>query len=493
MNHRLKKALPTLGLGVLTFALFAFRFPGHLYFHEQMQLLPLTGQYFLKTVPVPSGLADWTGEFCAQFLWNAPLGALVAALLVCGLHLMICASGSDHTAERNAAALLPCVLAVRGLLTQEALLAGITALILALALSLVPRAFKRNALRTASTLTLIPIAYMVCGPMAIVTAVCAVGSEWRRRGSMPTIAAIGSAALLAASWWISTYLFPFPAGRLAQGLHYVRTGAFAFWPWITAAAAALVALLPGIKAARSWHSPALAALALVAAIALWNPAKARELEPVMELDHLADLRDWDGILGKNDISRERVSLHTIAARNLAMACKGVLADRISSTPQAGPDGLVLPFNMGYFARTLDCEIFYAMGLASQAQRYAFETNMSMPDYRESSRCWRHLAETNIVGGYYEAALKYLEPLSHTLKYRGWALERIELLKDPAKVAAHPEYGLVRARSPRAFDSLFNLDDLPHTLGLMLLQYKNNPVAMQYIHAIQGLNQKSAEK
>ena len=71
-------------------------------------------------------------------------------------------------------------------------------------------------------------------------------------------------------------------------------------------------------------------------------------------------------------------------------------------------------------------------MINTAQRFTFEAMESIPNFNKSSRCFKRLAETNLINGQYEVAAKYLRALRKTLFYKDWAEEAMTYLYDEEK-------------------------------------------------------------
>ncbi len=56
--------------------------PQYLMYQEQYQLFLFTGDYFLETVAVPGGFADYISEFVVQFFYVPLYGAIAAAFIL---------------------------------------------------------------------------------------------------------------------------------------------------------------------------------------------------------------------------------------------------------------------------------------------------------------------------------------------------------------------------------------------------------------------------
>ncbi len=164
------------------------------------------------------------------------------------------------------------------------------------------------------------------------------------------------------------------------------------------------------------------------------------LERIYEYDRLCCSRDWCGILDKAE-SRPPVSLAEISAVNLAMAKKGVLLSEMFRFLQPGPEALFPDYALGYVVALTAGESVYHSGLLNTARHYAFEEYESYPNYNQSARHMKRLAEIDLINGNHEVARRYLKNLDKTLFYHHWAKT---FLKDPEAVASDVEYSALMA-------------------------------------------------
>ncbi|MDE6003389.1 MAG: hypothetical protein K2G76_07880, partial [Prevotella sp.] len=116
-----------------------------------------------------------------------------------------------------------------------------------------------------------------------------------------------------------------------------------------------------------------------------------------------------------------------------------------------------------------------------AQRLVFEAQEAILDFQKSARCYKRLAQTNLINGNYEVARKYLTALQKTLFYREWAYETLSLLGDEKAIAKHPEYGHLRQL---ASDKNFYFGDHVTSQMLQTLFSSNtdNRLAYEYLMA-----------
>ena len=111
----------------------------------------------------------------------------------------------------------------------------------------------------------------------------------------------------------------------------------------------------------------------------------------------------------------------------------------------------------------------------------FEAQEAILDFQKSTRCYKRLAQTNLINGDYEVARKYLMALKKTLFYSDWANETITLLGNEKAIARHPEYGTLRKFAIKK-DFYFSDNATPSMLESLYLSNKNNLLAYQYMMA-----------
>ena len=76
------------------------------------------------------------------------------------------------------------------------------------------------------------------------------------------------------------------------------------------------------------------------------------------------------------------------------------------------------------------DIAYQLYWTNISQRTAFEAMEYIPNYNKSGRALKRLVETNIIGGHYDVARKYISILEKTTFYREWAKSMRPLTDNP---------------------------------------------------------------
>ena len=166
--HRILAAAMTLLTGIAIWAFFAFKYPYHLHFQEQYQLFEWTGKYFVDVASVPGGLSDWLGRCLTQFFYYAPLGAVLMAVLLCGLQLLTWAVCRNRTLTDYVLSFIPALLMLAFYCDENALVGGAFALILSLACAALCLLIRPDRARHIVEVLLVPLLYLACGGLCLV-------------------------------------------------------------------------------------------------------------------------------------------------------------------------------------------------------------------------------------------------------------------------------------------------------------------------------------
>ena len=201
----------------------------------------------------------------------------------------------------------------------------------------------------------------------------------------------------------------------------------------------------------------------------------------MRYDFMARMHMWNRLMIEAD-HRQPSNPLTVTCLNIALSKSGRMADYMFTYYQNGPEGLLPSFQRDCTSPLPAAEAFYQMGMINTAQRYTFEAQEAIPDYQKSVRCYKRLAETNIINGDYDVARKYLVPLTHTLYYRQWARQTLSLLDDESAVDAHPEFGRLRQLRLHYHDFMFSSSETDSMLGLLFTENPSNTMACNYLMA-----------
>ena len=444
------RPLCTLVFGLAVLLFFGLAYPHHLHYQEQFQLFLFDSTYVWEIVRVPGGVADLLGRFSTQFFLYAWVGALIIAVLLSAVQILTLLAlrqvlrQAQEPSQGQAQgpwyglSFVPAFLLWLFLLDENALMGGVWAVLLTqLAVwsyALLPKGWIGRIV----ILVTIPILYWMVGPSWT-------GSHYYR---YPTV----TPWLLYAAW-LSALVIPLLARVSRKWISSSKNFV------VTACSFALVAIIMGTL--------------------VWKNANFRA-EKVMQYDFMARHQQWNRIL--ETANREKPNNQIgVTVQNLALAMHGVLLDQLFNYNQNGIAGLLPDVKEDATSPLPTAEAFYQLGMINVAQRTVFEAQEAILDFQKSARCYKRLAQTNLINGQYEVARKYLSALQKTLFYRDWANETLPLLGDEAAIAKHPEYGRLRKM---AYDDDFYFSDhvTPEMLQSLYLRNRDNGLAYQYLVA-----------
>ena len=420
------------GIGVFLF--WYVGYPHALSYQEQYQLFLWTGDYFLERLNLPGGLADWLSEFIVQFYYVEWQGALLLTLLFVALQRLILwlltHGGITQGTVPMCLSLVPVALILWLMGDINVLLSLPAAIVLALALACI-RLSKRFSW---IDVLILPVAYWLIGPAVwiyIVVRVLQLG--WKHLWSAGWLVAV---QLMAYAWLLPQW----PLQQVMTGLNYYR-------------------------------------------IPLQHPQWSgynKDMYELIRMDYLVRNECWDEIEKRAGEYQVKTAFWSNCV-NLALAEKRLLADRMFDFYQSGEDALIIPRTRDLTSMLPSAEAFWRLGMVNSAQRYMFDTQESILNARKSGRCTKRIAECMIVNGHYQTAAKQLNLLKKSLFYRGWAVEAEALMKDEAKVNAHPVYG--KLRQLRYKDNfLYSYDEMDKMFGLLFLNNQENKMALDYFMA-----------
>ena len=422
----------TLVFGVAVFLFFGLAYPHHLHYQEQYQLFLFDSTYAWEIVRLPGGVADLLGRFCTQFFLFAWVGALIIALLLSAVQLLTLRLA--NWGWLYGLSFVPSFLLWLFLLYEHALLGGVWAILLTLLavwglLQLPPKG------RVFGLIVVIPVLYWVVGPNWN-------GSHYHR---YPTV---------------------FPTLLYAA--------------WLSAIALPLLVRIFNKKKTTNLQSLfSMLLVALVMGSLVWKNANFKA-EKVMQYDFMACHQQWNRILQTVNAERPNNQIG-VTVQNLALAMHGMLADHLFDYNQNGLLGLLPDVQSDATSPMPTAEAFYQLGMINVAQRTVFEAQEAILDFQKSGRCYKRLAQTNLINGSYEVARKYLTALQKTLFYRDWANETLPLLGNEEAIANHPEYGRLR-KSAYNKDFYFSDHVSADMLESLFFSNTDNRLALEYLKA-----------
>lgn len=514
--HKHLQGILSLLFAVAVALFWAFPYRCALSYQEQYQLFLFTPSYFTERISVPGGLADYVGEFITQFYYVYAIGAILLALVFFCLQRLtwVLMRRSGVSRSWYLLSFIPAV-ALWALMGNENVLLSFAIALLGMEELMfhyiIVRDHSRGWVAPAVYLLIaVPVGYWLFGPVVIGVALSATYNPYRPYETSQTLPeravksnsqtlltpygwALLSVLYFVAIVWLCGHFLQYPYYKLFGGINYFRyPGIIPVMQWVVAALFALLPLaasylprLEGKKAVRA--EVALLTIIVLATVPLLRQSFDRATYELIDYDYLVRTHQWQRIIEKAE-KRQASSPMSVSCVNLALAMQGQLCDRLFEFYQNGAEGLFPTFTRDMTSPLPTAEAFYQLGMVNDAERYAFEAQEAIPNYRKSGRLTRRIAQCEIINGNYAVAAKYLRMLEHSLFYRQWAKSQERFLYNSAAVKADPEYGRLGDIRIKRHDYLFSDQEMDQMLGLLLVDNKkyDNRMAYEYLIAYELL-------
>ena len=504
------KPLLSLLFGVAVVIFWAVPFVGGLCFQEQYQMFLFDTGYFLERIVLPGGLADYISEFLVQFYYMPVLGGAIIALLLMGIQAAVWGLmkqyGARHDFPGYLLSFLPSIALWCAMGDQNVLLSFVVALFGALVIGWIHNRFHNRLVKVVFELVSTALVYWFLGPVVFVYVVLMIGDTLKNAKQKGNVfSGIGYSAvilILTVAWiLLTTQTLQYPLYRIFAGLNYYRyPGAISPLPFVVMVWAVVIPFLGMILCRQKslqklQQSKMVMALSYVLVIvASWFGIKVSFDEMTYDLidyDFLVRTEQWDKIIEKAEKKPATTPL-SVSCVNLALSQKGILADRLFEFYQNGGEGLFPTFTRDMTSPVSTAEIFFRLGMVNDAERYMFEAQEAIPNYRKSARLTRRIIECEIINGNYQVAAKLLRRLQKTLFYSNWANQTMALLGNEKAINRHPVYGKLRKYREKKQDFLFSDQEMDQMLGLLFLNDNHNKMAYEYLMCYELL-QRNMEK
>lgn len=504
------KPLLSLLFGVAVVIFWSVPFVGGLCFQEQYQMFLFDTGYFLERIVLPGGLADYISEFLVQFYYMPVLGGAIIALLLMGIQAAVWGLmkqyGARHDFPSYLLSFLPSIALWCAMGDQNILLSFVVALFGALLMGWIHNRFHNRLVKVVFELVSTALVYWFLGPVVFLYAALMIGDTLKNAKQKGNVfSGIGYSAvilILTVAWiLLTTQTLQYPLYRIFAGLNYYRyPGAISPLPFVVMVWAVVIPFLGMIPCRQKsfqklQQSKVVIVLSYVLVIvASWFGIKASFDEMTYELidyDFLVRTEQWDKIIEKAEKKPATTPL-SVSCVNLALSQKGMLADRLFEFYQNGGEGLFPTFTRDMISPVSTAEIFFRLGMVNDAERYMFEAQEAIPNYRKSARLTRRIIECDIINGNYKVAAKLLRRLQKTLFYSNWANQTMALLGNEKAINRHPIYGKLRKYREKKQDFLFSDREMDQMLGLLFLNDNHNKMAYEYLMCYELL-QRDMEK
>ena len=511
-NLMIKSWKPLLSLlfGVAVVIFWSVPYMSGLCFQEQYQMFLFDTNYFLERIVLPGGLADYISEFLVQFYYMPVLGGTIIALLLMSIQAiswgLMKQYGMKAVFPGYLLSFVPSIVLWCAMGDQNLLLSFVVALLGALLMGWIHNRFHNRLVKVVFELVSTALVYWFLGPVVFLYAALMIGDtlmKGKQNGHILSSLGYSACLLILTVAWIllTTQSLQYPLYRIFSGLNYYRyPGTVSPLPLGVMIWTVVVVFFGMIPDGHAWikklqQSKVVMVLAYVLVIvASWFGIKASfdaMTYDLIDYDFLVRTEQWDKIIEKAEKKPATTPL-SVSCVNLALSQKGMLADRLFEFYQNGGEGLFPTFTRDMTSPVSTAEIFFRLGMVNDAERYMFEAQEAIPNYRKSARLTRRIIECEIINGNYQVAAKLLRRLQKTLFYSNWANQTMALLDNEKAINRHPVYGKLRKYREKKQDFLFSDREMDQMLGLLFLNDNHNKMAYEYLMCYELL-QRDMEK
>ena len=499
-NLMIKSWKPLLSLlfGVAVVIFWSVPYMSGLCFQEQYQMFLFDTNYFLERIVLPGGLADYISEFLVQFYYMPVLGGTIIALLLMSIQAiswgLMKQYGMKAVFPGYLLSFVPSIVLWCAMGDQNLLLSFVVALSGALLMGWIHNRFHNRLVKVVFELVSTALVYWFLGPVVFLYAALMIGDtlmKGKQNGHILSSLGYSACLLILTIAWIllTTQSLQYPVYRIFSGLNYYRyPGTVSPLPLGVMIWTVVVVFFGMVPDGHAWikklqQSKVVMALAYVLVIvASWFGIKASfdaMTYDLIDYDFLVRTEQWDKIIEKAEKKPATTPL-SVSCVNLALSQKGMLADRLFEFYQNGGEGLFPTFTRDMISPVSTAEIFFRLGMVNDAERYMFEAQEAIPNYRKSARLTRRIIECEIINGNYQVAAKLLRRLQKTLFYSNWANQMMALLGNEKVINRHPIYGKLRKYREKKQDFLFSDREMDQMLGLLFLNDNHNKMAYEYL-------------
>ena len=414
---------------LLIFVFWAFVYPNHILFTEQLSLFLYTSDYWSQFALQPGGWSAYCGNFIAQFYVYRFAGAFIQSVLAYMFYSLLYNILIKAGARSGLwwMVMIPCMMLIalqcNNYFTPGDSLAFICPFALTLIYMRIPKALTR---RLIFTFAIIPV-YLFAGSVAtcclyvscMLYELFYTKDVWKYF-SLVWILAVGFLPYI----WQSIYFTPndklfeilnFP---MVDGIKYVPHLFFLFMPLYLLFYGNLYRKKITVRISGFFF---FILLLTGCGYYLFSKSYNRLEEQTYGMNLAAFQNDWDKVL-KISKKVKKPDQYTVYYTNLALAMKGELPDKMFEYSQTDEFGLFLIRKWDDFNSRYGSDFYYHVGILNEAIRWIYDAHFVRRrgmDYHTLTR----LAVWNREGGYEQVADKYFNILEGTLMYRSWAKQQ----------------------------------------------------------------------
>lgn len=461
--------------------------PFHYEYIEQFRLFHFSADYFIEHCSYPSGLIEYWASFLVQYFGQPyiGIGTMTILLISIGIGIQQIFKRIASHVDMPLAYLLPMLFLLFAGMDFNYHLEGTLAFALTVWLLNAQIRIARPVHRIITGILLSWLLYYLTGPAFLPFALSSVIYEWYKKGISPlySVLILPIAVIPACYAYFIQHSDSFRIIFLpdAYANHRVEIQAILYYAWI-----ALPLLLALACVLKKWEKPVSAglkgisvAIQLIAVIAILYQGNAKYyssgFNQVKELDYYSRNQRWDQILNLQLSSNNNIVLTCF--KNLAMAQKGILADKGLHHRYLGNKALWIDWDQSSIVSTLLSDLYYAMGHIALSQRYAFE-GVVASEWEVNPYLFIRLIQTNLIFGHYEIAEKYIRLLEDT-RYQEQVQTYRKFLYNDTLVEQDRELGGKRKGISEA-KGLSEMQGLPNDLLQIAFANPENKIVLDYV-------------
>lgn len=475
---------------IVFYSVFCYLFP----FKEQLQMFQFTEQYAAVTLKQAGGVVLYMAEFLSQFYVVLWIGPVITAFLLTAVAIFsslilkkICLRD-----DLPFIYLLPWLSLLIMHLDYDYFEQGTIAYLFLLFFLWLYMNLK-PAIRFFYGICIIPLLYLIAGPITHLFAVSAFLFEFLTNGTKKYICiiylpvAVISAVVGCYSGYSPNIVMAFsPDAYYNPQVHNSQI----CYSWYALPAAMLLAAFlkkynspVSFKGKCRWVGFQWAIIFLLGYESIIHFGKIDALDQFQQ-DYYVRTGQWDKIIAGFD--QTVLSKRRMCNLNLALAQTGQLSERLFDYPQGGIETLMLRWDQSVFTAELHSDLYYCMGIVSTSRKFAFEALVSSRP-SGNPRMLKRLVETNIITGAYPVAEKYIRLLENTWHYKEWASSYRRFLQNDQAVEQDPVLGLKRRcwKAEAAIPELYT--DPVSTLTHLVPTCPDNKSGLQYLTSFLLLN------
>ena len=473
--------------GILLFLWQEKHLPFHYEYIEQFRLFHNSTESFIEHCSYPSGLIGYMASFFIQFFYQPSIGiaTITALLLFIGIGMQQIYKRVASHVDMPLAYLLPALFLLFAGMDFNYHLEGTLAFALTVWLLNVQIRINRPVSRIVSGIVLSWTIYYLAGPAFVPFALCSVIYEWYKQevSKIYSVLLLPIAVLPACYTYFIEHSDSFRIIFLpdAYANHRVESQTILYYAWI-----ALPVLFILVCLLKRWKKTASAgmkgvsvAIQVIAVIAILyqgnNKYNSSAFNQMKELDYYSRNQKWDEILNLQLPSNNNVVLTCF--KNLAMAHKGMLADKGLHHKHLGNSALWVDWDQSSTVSTLLSDLYYAMGHIALSQRYAFE-GVVASEWEVNPYLILRLIQTNLIFGHYGIAEKYIRFLEDT-RYQEQVRAYRKFLYNDTLVEQDKELGSKRKGISEA-KGLSEMQGLPNDLLQIAFANPENQIVLDYV-------------